>query len=280
VPAFVSKYMQDLLRLRHHRKKGITLMEILVVVAIITVLAAIAFPIWTRWKGKTHMTEATGKIKALADSLKSYCEQNNGEMPLEDIDKRDDWEAVKRPEAEKAWYNVLPKQMGKKSVADLARENQVAVFYSAECPLWLPGANYPEKKQGIKPYFAMALNSKLSRKDRDGNTAGEAGRPQMKFSDIKDTARTVVFLEQGLPGESRAHPSISPKKDYNGSAKASAKSFVARYSDKGLLAFADGHVAPYSGKDLLDGAGDFIWSEQASVIWTADPKEDPNVKTQ
>jgi prepilin-type N-terminal cleavage/methylation domain-containing protein/prepilin-type processing-associated H-X9-DG protein len=269
-------------RLRRHRRpaKGITLMEILVVVAIITVLAAIAFPIYTRMKAKTNLAEARDRMQKLADALKSYCEQNNGEMPLEDVDKQDNWEAVKSPEAEKTWYNVLPKQMGKKSPADYARDSQVALFYTAENPLWLPGANYPEKKAGIKPFFAIAFNSKLSRADRDGNAAGEAGRPKMKFSDIKDQARTVVFLEQGLPGENKAHPSIKPKDDYKGSAKASAKSFVARYGDRGLLAFADGHVEPFAGKDLLDSGGDFIWSEQARVIWTADPKDDPNLKAQ
>lgn len=255
-------------------------MEILVVVAIITVLAAIAFPIYTRMKSKTNLAEAKERIKKLAEALKGYCEQNNWEMPLEDIDKRDDWEAVKSPAAEKTWYNVVPKHMGKKSPADYARDSQVALFYTAENPLWLPGANYPEKKAGIKPYFAIALNSKLSRADRDGNAAGEAGRPRMKFTDIKAPERTVVFLEQGLPGESRAHPSISPKKDYNGSAKASGKSFVARYGDRGLLAFADGHVEAYAGKDILDSNGDFIWSEQAPIIWTADPKDDPNLKAQ
>ena len=68
-----------------------------------------------------------------------------------------------------------------------------------------------------------------------------------------------------------------------GPSKGSAKSFVARYGGKGMIAFADGHVDEVAGKDLLDSSGQIIWdtttvNNPSAIIWTADPAENPNVK--
>jgi prepilin-type processing-associated H-X9-DG protein len=256
-------------------------MEVLVVVAIITVVGAVAFPIVSRMREKTAKTEALSRMGTLAKALKDFAAQNNGELPLEGVEGKDDWERAQSPEAEKAWYNALPKLAGKKGVADYVKEGRIDAFYSTESVLWLPGANYPEGRKSSKPYFAIAMNTKLHRRDRDGRTDAEAKRPAPKLDGIKEPTRTVVLLEMGLPQESKAHETLS-KKDYNGSSKGSAKTFVARYSGKGILAFADGHAEEFAGKDLLAGDGNVLWDEQSpastKVLWMADPKEDPNQK--
>jgi prepilin-type N-terminal cleavage/methylation domain-containing protein len=99
---------------RSSRSLGFTLMEILVVIAIIVVLAAIAFPIYGRIKSKANMGHATNIMRQLGSAVGAYAAQNNGELPAEDTKGKDDWQVIGQPEADKAWYNSLPKVMNAK----------------------------------------------------------------------------------------------------------------------------------------------------------------------
>jgi prepilin-type N-terminal cleavage/methylation domain-containing protein len=262
---------------RSPRRPGFTLMEILVVIAIIVVLAAIAFPIYGRIRSKGNMANALQTMKNLSTAIGTFAAQYNGEFPAEDAKGKEGWQLVAAPEAEKAWYNALPKVMGAKPVGDFAREHREAAFYSKENVLFLPGAQYPEGKKMARPYFAISINGKLQKRDKDGK------KPELHLNNIVNPNNTVIFLEQGLPGEPKAHPTIS-KGNYDGAPKGNAKSFVARYTGKGLIAFVGGNVREVSGKDLLQPNGEIIWSVEAqttdpsTIIWTPDPKEDPNGK--
>jgi len=250
-------------------------MEILVVIAIIVVLAAIAFPVYSRIKANNNKVAALAIMRNLGAAIGTYATANNGDLPKEDTKGNDDWNSAAEPEADKAWYNALPRVMGSKGVGDFAKEKREAAFYTRESVIFLPGAQYPEGKRMSRPYFAIAINGRLQRKDKDGK------KRDLRMGSITMPGRTVIFVEQGLPGETRAHETIS-KNDYDGAPKGNAKSFVARYSNKGIIGFLDGHAEEVSAKDLLTPTGDMIWSaEQAAtdpsaILWVADPKEDPN----
>ncbi len=260
--------------------QGFTLMEILVVVAIITVLAAILFPVIGRVRSNSYRGEAINRLKSLASATATYAAQNGGELPAEDASGKDTWDATANTAGEKAWYNSLPRLLQRKGVGDFVKEGRTAAFYTNEFLGYLPGAAYPESKKLVKPYFAVAINTKLQRKDKDGV------KGPVRFNNIVQPGRTVLFLERGLPGEPQAHDTISTKKEYDGSCKASGKAFVARYSSRGLLAFADGHCDQFLAKDLLTITGDLVWDSTSAggagliAIWTVDPKEDPNAKPQ
>lgn len=258
------------------RRQGFTLMEILVVIAIIVVLAAIAFPVYGRIKARANMGQAVNVMKQLATAVGSYATQNNGELPAEDAKGKDDWAVTASPEADKAWYNSLPKIMGQKGVGDFAKEHREAAYYTKENVLFLPGAQYPEGKKMGRPYFAIAINGRLQRKDKDGKKA------ELRLNSMPNLNNTVIFLEQGLPGEPKAHETMG-KNDYDGAPKGNAKSFVARYTGKGIIAFAGGNIREVAGKDLLQPNGDIIWSadqsnDPSAILWAADPKDDPNAK--
>ena len=265
------------IRLRNSRPAAFTLMEILVVIAIIVVVTAIAYPIYRHFSLKSSKATALTQIKQLSDGLLSFANANGGLLPAEDADGKDNWTTVKLPVAEKAWYNVIPKHMGLKNVADFTKENRTAAFYTKENIFYLPGAQYPESRVE-KPLFALAYNSRLSRNAADGTPI------IVKFGDIVVPGRTVMFMEQGLPGETRAHQSIS-KKDYDGAPKGSAKSFVTRYGGKvGIMSFFDGHVEDVKADTVLTATGAINWTAESgndgtAVLWTADPKVNPNAKT-
>src|SRR5687767_5891011 len=212
---------------------GFTAMEAIVVVAIIVVLVAIAVPVVSAFRLRAHKATALDRMRLLTGALVTYAQQNAGTLPAEDATGNDSWQAIARPEARDAWYNALPRVLGRKTAGDFA--NSPTTFYSEENLLFLPGANYPDKKKFIQPLFAIAFNTKLQRKDAQGK------KERTKLESITQPGRTVGLLEQGLLNEDRTLE-VQTKKDYDGSPKGSAKSFVGRYNGEGVLGFLDGHV--------------------------------------
>jgi prepilin-type processing-associated H-X9-DG protein len=143
-----------------------------------------------------------------------------------------------------------------------------ASFYTDENLLYLPGANYPDKKKIVNPQFAIAFNTKLQRNDPSGQ------KQRTKMDQITQPAKTVAFLEQGCLNEDRTLE-VQSRNDYDGSPKGSAKSFVGRYGGKGYILFIDGHVELVAAKDLLTETGAFPFP-QSDVVWTRTPEENPN----
>ena len=253
-------------------------MEILFAFAVLLVLGAVAYPVYQHYRASSNKGVAVAVMKELATAVSTYANQNGGRIPDEDVKGKDDWKHAALPDADKVWYNALPRLLGKKSVGDFVKESNEAAFYTEANILYLPGAIFPDKRKMAKPLFAIAMNTKLNRKDRDGR------KDEVKITAIQKPGRTVIFFEQGLPGEARAHPTISKKDEYNGAPKGSARSFVARYDGKGLISFVDGHVEETTGDRLLTQTGEIAWdvawaaSNADAIFWTADPGNDPNEK--
>lgn len=242
-------------------------MEFIVVVAIILILVAIAMPVYRVMKERAHKAAAAEKMKKLGTAFTNYVNQSNGVLPAEDADGQDTWANAAKPESKDIWYNAVPRTAGAKGVGDYAGSPRS--FYTDESLLYLPGANYPEKKKIVNPQFAIAMNTKLQLRN---DTTGKKERT--KLDQITQPARTVAFLEQGCDNESRTLK-IQSKKDYDGSPKGSAKSFVGRYGGKGHLVFVDGHVELVEAKGLLTEIGAFPFP-QGDVVWTRTPEENPN----
>ena len=246
--------------------KGFTLMEILVVIAIILVLAAIAFPVFATVQNRANKAVALNNMRQLGSAAGSYTSQNDGQLPAEDAKGTDNWASAALPDNAKAWYNALPVILSQKSVAQYGTNPQA--FYSKENILFLPAAQYPETdKKLAAPLFAIAINTKLQRKS-------ETGEKSARLSQISNPARTVLFLEQGLKGETKA---MKQQPAYDGSPKGSAKSFVARYNGFGVLTFVDGHAELVEGKDILEENGQFKWPVQpGDIIWGKSTEENEN----
>jgi prepilin-type processing-associated H-X9-DG protein len=240
-------------------------MEILVVVAIIMVLAAIALPVYSSMRSRSDKVVAMNSMRQITVALATYAGQNDGDFPKENIGSGETWSNATTPDAEKVWYNALPRLMGQKGVGDYA--NSPRDFYTKENLLFLPGAKYPATdKKLARPMFAFAINTKLQRKDSGGS------KMKAKLSQITNPSRTVAFLEEGLPGEPKA-AAVQPK--YEGECKSAGRSFVERYGGQGVITFVDGHAESVSVKELLTETGRLIFP-QTNIIWTRTPEEDPN----
>jgi prepilin-type N-terminal cleavage/methylation domain-containing protein/prepilin-type processing-associated H-X9-DG protein len=255
-------------------RKGFTLMEVLVVIAIILVLAAIAVPTIGAFRMKAFKVQTGQLMKNLGSATQAYIGENNGDLPQEDSKGTDTWQAAADPENARAWYNAIPKQMGRRAVGDYV--NTPREFYTKENLLFLQGATYPDDGQRMrKPLFPVAINTKLQRKDQDGK------KPAAKLAQITSPSKTPLFLEQGLPGEKKDGGAATQKKsNFDGSPKGSPKSFVGRYGGKGFVLFVDGHVEEFKPDDLLTETGEIPWSPlgNTDLIWCRTPEEDPNKK--
>lgn len=242
------------------------MMEILVVVAIVLVLAGLAFPVYSSVRSRADKTVALEKMREMTALLITYCGQNDGDFPMENIGTGETWLNAAGPQGLPVWYNALLRMAGHKGVGDYLHAPRE--FYSKENPLFLPGAKYPASdKKLVRPLFAFAINTKVQRKDLTG-IKGKA-----KLSQIALPARTVAFLEEGLPGEKKASP-VQPK--YEGACKSAGRSFAARYGGQGVVTFLDGHAETLGVKDLLTEAGQLIFP-QTTIVWTRTPEENPNM---
>lgn len=249
-------------------RQGFTLMEVLVVVAIILVIAAIAFPVITTVQQRANKVYAMKVLKDLGAALPTYVMDHDGDLPQEDAKGTDNWGSAADPQNAKAWYNALPKQMGRRTVADYSANPRD--YYTKDNLLYLPGASYPESdKKLVKPLFAIAINTKLQRKGDDGKKGA------VKLTQIAVPSKTAIFLEQGLPSEKTTSLAIQPNKNFDGSPKGSAKSFPGRYGGKGLIIFIDSHIAEFEPKSLLTDTGSFPFPPE-DIVWCRTPEEDPN----
>lgn len=62
---------------RINQQSGITLIELMIVVAIIGILAAIALPSYNQYVERTRAADAQGALMSLANALERYHTQNN-----------------------------------------------------------------------------------------------------------------------------------------------------------------------------------------------------------
>ena len=67
--------------MKKNLQRGFTLIELMIVVAIIGILAAIAIPNFTRFQAKSKQSEAKTNLKAIFTSAKSYFAEHDTYVP-------------------------------------------------------------------------------------------------------------------------------------------------------------------------------------------------------
>ena len=66
-------------------QRGFTLMELLVVIVIVAILAAVAVPLYTNYVRDAHRTEARGAISAVITAEQAYFQRHGGTSYQSDL---------------------------------------------------------------------------------------------------------------------------------------------------------------------------------------------------
>ena len=77
-----------------HEKKGFTLIELMIVVAIIGILAAIAIPNFLKYQAKSKQSEAKMNLGSLGTSAATYHAENDNYKPTAESTQTSAWAAV------------------------------------------------------------------------------------------------------------------------------------------------------------------------------------------
>ncbi|MDU2383660.1 MAG: prepilin-type N-terminal cleavage/methylation domain-containing protein [Finegoldia magna] len=69
------------LQMLKKKKKGFTLLELLVVLAILAILIAIAIPVYKNQKEKAAITAHNANVRVLETAVESFKQDNSGNLP-------------------------------------------------------------------------------------------------------------------------------------------------------------------------------------------------------
>ncbi len=218
---------------RRRGHAGFTLVELLVIIAIIAVLAGLLLPVLARAKDKSRAALCLGNLRQWNLALSMYMHENNdaiprrgqGVQPLHDLDRPEDW------------INALPPLLGLPSYQAMAANGTIPK----------PGDRSiyvcPTAQRTTNDYFlAYAMNFYLSPTLRPApHRLPEIPRPS-----------TLAFMADGGCAYASAVPSSKPY------------SVQPRHTQRAAVSFLDGHAQSFAGAYLGCGVGAI---EQADVRW-------------
>lgn len=226
------------------KRSAFTLIEMLVVISIISLLLAIALPVFAKTRAAAYQAICQSRLHQWALAFEGYAMQNNGFYPH--IDGQD---RAKGEPDNYGWVDMLPPMLGMKSWREYPIwKRPTKGFY--QCPaakLGGSGFGYPPERNG---YFSYAMNSCL---ELDKNCKSPYGMPGgnnmpsfLNVNSIKYPVRVILLFDQLLDpekgfGGNKVNPSAGEHcgaypRDF------SATHFKKRGSLGGSILFCDYHV--------------------------------------
>ena len=207
----------------HQSSRGFTLTEVLIVILIIAVLAALMFPLIKNMRSRAESSKCTQHLHQIGIALNAYISENSGRFPDGTADVS--WSGFGR-----CWYDAAAENLGREYVPYHKGETLPAVF---GCP-----AGHGKAYEPAWPYTGdYAGNLRL------GNPQGvltlAAVNNPSATPYVQDTVRQNQF------GEWIFAPGYS---------KTQAQSFAARHNGKGNILWVDGHVSSMAHEAYMDFA--------------------------
>lgn len=237
-------------------RSALTLVELLVVIAMVSVLAALLLPALGRARAGAHRLDCANRLRQWSVAFRTYAEDNDGWIarecyePLGEVTINNWSQTQGRPrpdgtsDCDDVWYNALPVSLGLRPARSYAAPPERRSFFDASLLVHCPAARFPShavRPTYQFPLFSLAMNSQLIRSG-----------PTIRFDvvEAEDPTRTVLFLDNLLEGEAKVHP--AQESAHLGQPGAYANRFGPRHGQGGNLAFADGHVAWFRGTEVVE----------------------------
>jgi prepilin-type N-terminal cleavage/methylation domain-containing protein/prepilin-type processing-associated H-X9-DG protein len=226
--------------IRATQKHAFTLVELLAVIAMIAIIAALLMPALANGKNEARMTQCTGNLRQWGQAYRMYADDNQDFLPrrgqgvqvLAEIDRPSDW------------FNALPYYFASQSFQDLVDASKQPTTHTKSlfiCPAAIdPGGTY---------FLPYGMNMNLCPWNLPVPT---------KFGSVVQPGHVVAMAD--APGP---YASTFPS--------AQAYSPMARHTGRVNLLFLGGQVAAYPGKYVGCGVGD---PHNADVSWLTGTQSD------
>ena len=219
-------------------ERAFTVLELFLVAGMIAAVASVAMPVLDCLRLQGNRAHATNNFAELARGMSDYASDHDSALPAAG-EPRPTWQSSQLPESADAWYNAIPRRLGRKGVADLA--GQPGAFYDKKNLLFIPAADYPGDKDEL-PLFAVSMNAEL--------WGGKVSDGPVRLKTMRHESRTVIFQESGVPGE-KPLPGQRAL-EYHGQSKSDAAHRRARYHGRILVSFGDGRVELFEPRELVE----------------------------
>ena len=240
----------------HHKRPtrgGFSLIEMLVVIAIIAVLAAIAFPVFGRMRSSAQAATCTSNLRTLHQASMNYAADNGGLFPMA-ISPTDNF----------AITLACQGYLGLSGSGYWERLNSWVGLSQRRAPfaLWCPAAEACEARA---PYGNMATYSMNVFVGGDGPAWRQNGYPTLKTWQVTTASKTSLYMD-GCFASGRGY---DVRVGESGLLPA-AMHPPALYKDKNNPArsvnvvFVDGHVEMRRIGDIPTSFNDVFWKPNKS----------------
>lgn len=255
------------------RREGFTLVELLSVIAIIAILAALLFPAMNSARERASMTQCKANLQQWGAGFSLYLADHEGVFPEEGIGKADPLS-----QAANAWFNVLAPYMGYEPLLT-ACPNFRPPRPGDKSPFICPSIRIQDVANDAgaqvipgtrDPVFSYAYNLWLDHSGRAGQHGGTTGfGTQLRLSQIAKPAKLAVLGEVAITDfDNMAGRHLRFRHNKGGAAN---------------ILLADGHVETFSKAQVyvdpaLYGGSEASKKANVGVIWDPEgtpPQEDP-----
>jgi len=210
----------------HHNKAGFTLLELLVVVAIVALLFGVSVPVLGQMRQQSRSLVCISNLRQWGITLNLYCGDHNGYTPRRGQGVQPVW-IIDRPDD---WFNALPPYLNLPSYNDMVQAGQAPQAHDKSifvCPEAQADPQYT-------CFLSYGMNMYLS----------PWVRPQPHALQKLPDPSQLAFLADGPCGWSSTIPSSL------------GYSVQARHNGHANVVFVDGHVESFSGTYLGCGTGE------------------------
>jgi len=227
------------------RKAGFTLIELMIVIAIIAILAAILFPVFNQARRKSLQASCISNLRQLTTAIRMYCEDSDGTFP----------KALYADPVGSAWGDVI--------FQGYVNNDQVY-----DCPAnslhmdRLTGVGYAQSRfiRAYEGYAGVGYSYGINAMEPNLSLTppltigGPAGRRQ---SEVDDASGTILLCDGGYNQYNN-----SPEWIYTGAANAGDYRLAAIYYEVDAVrhgipkqfnaAYCDGHAKPQNYERTID----------------------------